>query len=277
MRIEEISSKLVKDANGIYSTASSHDVSYAPYGHAQCFLVEDWSFLFIHRNACIAAMMNNYPFKGTLLDIGGGNGYVSQGLVKRGHEVVLIEPGIVGAYNARTQRGLEHVICSTVESAGFREGAFGALGLFDVIEHIEDDRSFLESLLSLIPVGGRLYLSVPCHSWLWSQADVEAGHFRRHTKKSLGVLLGGIFTIDYLSHIFRPLMPLQFLMRALPYRLGLKKTSLISNEAEHGSERTLPVKVIEKLLKSELRKVSLGKELLYGSSCLVAAHKSADY
>ncbi|MEO8746615.1 MAG: class I SAM-dependent methyltransferase [Rhodanobacter sp.] len=220
-------------------------------------------------------MVSNYPFKGVLLDIGGGNGFVSQKLAQCGHEVVLIEPGIVGAYNARTQRGLEHVVCSTVEDAGFRDGSFGALGLFDVIEHVEDDRTFLKNLLPLLASGGRLYLSVPCHSWLWSRADVEAGHFRRHTRKSLEALLGGLFMIDYLSYFFRPLIPLQFLMRALPYRAGLGRASLVANETEHGSRRTLPVKIIERLLESEARMVSRGRELAYGSSCLVAAHKAA--
>lgn len=276
MRIEEISTNLVKGPHGIYAAASSRDVSYAPDGHAKCFQVEDGSFWFIHRNACIAAMVNNFPFKGALLDVGGGNGYVSQKLAQCGREVVLIEPGTIGAYNARTQRGLEHVACSTVEDAGFREESFGALGLFDVIEHIEDDRSFLESLLPLLPYGGRLYLSVPCHSWLWSRADVEAGHFRRHTKKSLATLLGGIFTIDYLSYFFRPLIPLQFLLRALPYRLGLEKASLIADETEHGSRRTPPVKIITKLLEREARLVSRGSELAYGASCLVAAHKTVE-
>lgn len=274
MRIEDLSDNLVKDSNGIYTTSVKRQVSYAADGHAHCFQVEDGSFWFRHRNACIAAMVHNHPFQGPLLDIGGGNGYVSQRLAREGHEVVLIEPGSTGAHNARSQRGLDHVVCSTVEDAAFHPGSFGALGLFDVMEHIQDDRKFLESVAPLLAPGGMLFLSVPCHSWLWSRADVDAGHFRRHTKQSLQELLSGLFTIDYLSYFFRPLVPLQFLLRSVPYRLGLGADSLLSSEAEHGSSEGVSVKLLNHFLEGEVKLVTRGKSMTYGASCLVAAHRT---
>jgi SAM-dependent methyltransferase len=275
MQIEDISDALTRGAEGIYTTLGSHDVSYAADGHAQCFQVEDGSFWFRHRNACIAAMVRNHPFEGPLLDIGGGNGYVSQQLVRDGNEVVLLEPGPTGAHNARVQRGLDHVVCSTVEDAAFHPGSFGAIGLFDVVEHIQNDRTFLESVSPLLVPGGKIFISVPCHSWLWSKADVEAGHFRRHTKKSLQTLLEGIFSIDYLSYFFRPLVPLQFGIRAAPYRLGLETNDLLSSEAEHGSGNGLSVKIIDRLLAKEVGLVARGKQMGFGASCLVAAHKKS--
>lgn len=273
MRIEELSDTLAKDSNGIYTTAANREVSYAPDGHAHCFQVEDDSFWFRHRNACIAAMIRNHPFEGPLLDIGGGNGYVSQLLVREGYDVALLEPGPTGAHNAFFQRALKHVVCSTVEDAAFHRESFGALGLFDVVEHIQNDRAFLENVSSLLVPGGRIFITVPCHSWLWSRADVEAGHFRRHTRKSLQALLEGIFPIDYLSYFFRPLVPLQFGMRAVPYRLGLGTNSLLSSEAEHGSGNGLSVKILNRLLATEVDLIARGKSMSFGASCLVAAHK----
>lgn len=273
MQIEDLSSTLTRDADGIFSARVNRDVSYAADGHAQCFQVEDRSFWFAHRNDCIAAMVRNHPFRGPLLDIGGGNGYVSQRLAREGHEVVLLEPGATGARNARLQRGLEHVVCATMEDAAFHGGSFGALGLFDVLEHIRDDRDFLKSVLPLLAPGGRLFISVPCHPWLWSKADVEAGHFRRHTRRSLQALLQGLFSIDYLSYFFRPLVPLQFLLRAVPYRLGLDRSSLISNEKEHGSGEGPSVNILNRLLAGEVGQVARGQTMRFGASCLVAAHK----
>jgi SAM-dependent methyltransferase len=271
MQIEAISSRLVRNEEGIYVASNAEAVSYPAEGHAQCFQVEDHSFWFRHRNACIAAMVERQPFAGTLLDIGGGNGYVSQMLASRGHEVVLIEPGEAGARNARLQRGLANVVCSTIEDAQFAPHSFGAIGMFDVIEHIERDRDFITGIASLLKTDGRLYLTVPCHRWLWSQADVEAGHFRRHTLSSLRTLLLGVFEIDYLSYFFEPLIAPQFLLRTLPYRLGLGRNKLLSSESEHGSRQGTMVRMLDRLLAREVDKVAKGEALSFGASCLVAA------
>lgn len=272
MRIEELSNTLVQGPEGIYVASGGHQVSYAEDGHDTCFQVEDHSFWFRHRNNCIAGMVANHPYRGALLDIGGGNGYVARRLVDDGGEVVLLEPGRVGALNAHRARGLEHVVCATLEEAHFRPETFGAMGMFDVIEHIEDDRGFLENVQGLLVQGGRLYLSVPCYQWLWSKADVDAGHFRRHTRTSLEALLGGLFRIDYLTYFFRPLVVPQYLMRALPYKLGLfQGQGVLSTEAEHGAGNGLATRAISRLLAGEARRIARNERIGLGASCLVAA------
>lgn len=277
MRIEDISTSLQLDKDGVYVSAGPTEVSYATHGHASCYGVEDRSFWFHHRNDCIAAMVRNHPpADKRLLDIGGGNGFVAQRLAAEGYEVVLIEPGIEGARNARTKRGLQHVVCSRIEDAGFFPGSFSGIGMFDVIEHIDHDREFLERLQPLLTPGGRLYLTVPCHQWLWSQADVEAGHFRRHTRASLEALLDGLYTIDYLSFFFRPLVLPQYLVRALPHRLGIgRRKALLSSEAEHGTATggltAMAVRAMNVILAAEARTVAADDSLGFGASCLVAA------
>lgn len=272
MQIESISTNLTLNVEGIYVTMASHGVSYPAQGHAECFQLEDRSFWFKHRNACIAAMIARHPFTGTLLDIGGGNGFVAQKLAVQGHEVVLIEPGHTGALNAHRHRGLKNVVCATIEEAGFAPRSFGAMGMFDVIEHIDDDRAFLAGIALLLKPGGRVYLTVPCHNWLWSQADVDAGHFRRHTEQSLRSLLGDLFHIDYLSYFFRPLVLPQYLLRALPYRLGMGRNKVLSNDSEHGSDNGLVTRLISKLLEKEVNLIADGRPMTVGASCLVAAH-----
>lgn len=212
------------------------------------------------------------PPAGTILDLGGGNGFVARRLVDEGFDVVLLEPGVTGARNARSHRQLEKVVCASVESAGFPEGAFSAIGMFDVIEHIRDDASFLERIRPLLAPSGKLYLTVPCHNWLWSQADVSAGHFRRHNSESLQSLLAPGFRIDYLSYIFAPLVAPQFLLRAVPHRLGLERkgTSVVSSESEHGTKGGVAVRLVERLLEREAAKVARGERIAFGASCLIA-------
>ncbi len=272
MRIEDISSGLTQNAHGIYVSAKSGEVSYSETGHSDCFQVEDESFWFKHRNDCIATMIARYPYSDMLLDIGGGNGYVSQRLIAEGRDVMLIEPGQTGAHNARTRRGIESVICAMLGDANFKPHTFGAMGMFDVLEHIEDDRAFLAEIAPLLIPGGQLYLTIPCHSWLWSQADVAAGHFRRHTERSLRELLGEHFVIDYMSYFFRPLVLPLWLLRALPYRLGFGRHQALSTEAEHGANQGIMVSLMTQLLQPEIGHVRRGERMAFGASCLVAAH-----
>jgi len=273
MRIEEISPSLNRNEEGFYVSDKAASVSYSTDGHTECFGVEDTSFWFRHRNECIAALLGRHPFSdGPMLDLGGGNGYVAQRIQADGMEVVLLEPGETGARNARIHRHLDHVVCSTVENAGFQPASFGGIGMFDVIEHIEDDRGFLERIAPLLVPGGRLYLSVPCHQWLWSQADVDAGHFRRHTLDTLEKLLAGLFRIDYMTYFFKPLVAPQYLVRALPYQLGIgRDKGMLSTETEHGADNGIAVRIMHRMLEPEVAAIASGRRIKYGASGLVAA------
>lgn len=160
--------------DGLWWPRSRSRVDYPDEGNAFCFQVEDQSFWFQHRNRCILAAVARFPPPGPVFDIGGGNGFVARALTQAGHPAVVVEPGPVGARNAQA-RGLSPVICSTLDDAGFHPGALPAAGLFDVLEHIEDDRGVLRRLASLVRPGGRLYVTVPAYQWLWSGEDVLGG------------------------------------------------------------------------------------------------------
>jgi SAM-dependent methyltransferase len=160
---------------------------------------------------------------GTIFEIGGGNGIVSLGLVNAGFDVALLEPGNVGAINAK-KRGLKNVICATTDTAKLKQYSLPAVGLFDVIEHIEDDFAFLQSIRNLMKKGGRLYATVPSYSLLWSEEDVFAGHFRRYALEDISkVLECAGFQVEFSSYIFRFLPIPIFLFRTLPYKIGLSK------------------------------------------------------
>ena len=55
----------------------------------------------------------------------------------------------------------------------------------EVLEHIEDDVSFLENINRLADENAVLILTVPLDMRLWSKADEDAGHFRRYTKQEI--------------------------------------------------------------------------------------------
>jgi hypothetical protein len=93
--IHDIAPTLKKADNGIWYSPEESSISYPADGNDSCFSVEDRSFWFKHRNACIAGMVSAFPpgDRGPIYDIGGGNGFVSLGLANAGFDVVLVEPG----------------------------------------------------------------------------------------------------------------------------------------------------------------------------------------
>lgn len=286
--INSISTGLALSDDEIWYSSACESISYPPCAHYNCCGLEDNSFWFRHRNECIIAAVRSFPpgNAGPIFDVGGGNGFVSIGLINHGFDVVLVEPGKQGAFNAK-KRGVKNVICATTYSAEFREGSLPSVGLFDVIEHIEDDVSFLRSIGDLMPEGGRLYATVPSYSFLWSHQDIGAGHFRRYTLSAITKVLDKAgFQVEFSTYIFR-FLPLPILLfRTLPYRLGITqnrprgskiekqaKTKKVSSNAsrDHATEGGFAVSLLNSLLKREVANINTKRKMRFGGSCLVVA------
>lgn len=265
--------------DGIWYSADVPSVSYPTHGNDACLAIEDGSFWFRHRNNCIVSVVEAFPpdGNGTIFDIGGGNGFVSMGLAGAGFEVAIVEPGKAGAANAR-KRGVKDVICATADTAHFKPQSLPAVGLFDVIEHVEDDSAFLGAIRRLMKPNGRLYATVPAYSFLWSAEDVEAGHYRRYTRASIGsVLESAGFRVEFSSHIFR-LLPLPILlMRTLPHRLGLAKSARKADAGsrDHAVDGGIAVRVMNALLETEVENLKNRKPMAFGGSCLLVARNPA--
>lgn len=261
----------------IWTAKSKPKISYPDEANEMCFHIEENSYWFRHRNNCIIEAVKQFPPKGLFFDIGGGNGFVAKELEENGIETVLVEPGENGVTNAR-KRGLRHIICAALENAGFKFHTLSTVGLFDVVEHIEDDKTFLKLVFDLLQPGGRLYLTVPAFNFLWSGEDDYAGHFRRYTCESLRKILQEIgFHVEYATYIFSILPVPIFLLRSLPGRLKLiqKRNSEENHKREHSQPGGMMGKLLAKTLKLELKRIKHKKMIPCGSSCLIAATHDA--
>lgn len=250
-------------------------VSYPADGNAVCFQLEDGSFWFRHRNRCIAAAVAQFPPAGYILDIGGGNGFVARALIDAGYPTTLLEPGAEGAVNARTRRQIPDVIHATLEDAGLAAASVPAAGLFDVIEHIKDDQAFIARLAQLLQPGAMVYVTVPAHQWLWSETDVDAGHFRRYSTRQLRARFEeqGL-TVQYETYFFEILLPPFLLMRTLPYRLGMTKhRSAGDYQQEHTAGGGRLSSWLQALLAWEVGAISRRQTMTTGTSCLLVARK----
>lgn len=267
---------LTQGDDEIWYAGQAADVSYPKEGHNSHLAVEDHSFWFLHRNACIVELVRRHPPQegAPIFDIGGGNGFVSLGLERAGFESILVEPGASGARNAKL-RGIRTVICSTAEQAGFEPESLPAAGLFDVVEHVEDDGALLESIFGLLQPGGLIYLTVPAYSWLWSQADVEAGHFRRYTRGTIVSRLQHVgFDVQFASYFFQ-ILPLPILLlRSVPYRLGVRGShDQARTKRDHKAPGGFVSSAMKHLQERETRRINTGKPMRFGGSIIVAARK----
>ena len=251
-------------------------VSYPADGNAVFCQLEDDSVWFRHRNRCITAVVGQFPPAGPILDIGGGNGVVARALIDAGHPTSLLEPGAVGAANARQRRNIPDVINTTLEDAGLPQASVAAAGLFDVVEHIQDDRGFVAELRDLLKPGGLVYVTVPAHQWLWSAADVDAGHYRRYSTGGLRALFESAgFEVQYATYFFEMLIVPLFLMRTLPSAIGVSKRLAASDYVEHAAGGRRLSAWLQALMAHEVRAIERQRTLMTGTSCLLVARKPA--
>jgi SAM-dependent methyltransferase len=94
---------------------------------------------------------------------------------------------------------------------------FDLLILFDVLEHIPDERQFLESVKFHLKDSGTLLINVPAHAFFHSDYDLAAGHLRRYSAKQLAkVTEESGFKTRAVTYWGLPLVPLLLARKAIP-------------------------------------------------------------
>lgn len=259
---------------GIWFARHRAAVSYPAGGNAACLQIEDGSFWFRHRNRCIVKVVERFRPSGPLLDIGGGNGYVARGLQQAGVACVMVEPGLDGALAAHA-RGVEPVVCARLEDAGFPAEAFAAAGLFDVLEHIEDESSALNEIRTLLAPSGRLFVTVPAFQTLFSADDVAAGHYRRYSPSRLAeVLRRAGFRMEYETCLFWPLPLPVLLFRTLPSWLGRRDGANPEQATAEHAPSGIVARLMERALDGEYAVIAQGGRIFVGGSCLAVATRA---
>jgi SAM-dependent methyltransferase len=274
MNLLEIAPGLEPHPSGYWTAQDdAAAVSYPEEASDFCHSLEARSFWFAHRNAAILSAVRHYPpSDGPVLDVGAGNGFVSMALQDAGFPTVAIEPSAAGVRNAAA-RGVTHVVRGTLPSPAFAPGIAGAVGLFDVIEHLPDDRVYLASLPPYLKARGRLYVTVPAYQWLWSDDDDTAGHYRRYTARSLRLVLESAgFDVDYIGYLFWWLPPLTFVTRTVASKLRrLTGKPFVASAGEHTAGSELVRAMLAWSFAMEIPLIAKGIRVPIGTSCLAVA------
>ncbi len=176
--------------------------------------VENNHFWFICRKARILTVVKKYiSQKSSFLEMGAGTGNVSLEILKADYDVSVSDIYTNGLRYAK-QYGIINCYQFDLFNPPFAEH-FDSVGMFDVLEHLENDLLALQMVHSILHVHGKIILTVPAFQWLWSRADI-CGHKRRYTIKTLkDVVSKAGFTIHYARYFFAGILPLLLLRHFL--------------------------------------------------------------
>jgi 2-polyprenyl-3-methyl-5-hydroxy-6-metoxy-1,4-benzoquinol methylase len=166
----------------------------------------------------VAKILTTHTHGIDIVDIGAGSGVFSDGLIDRfSHRIrgvvrVDLHYAEVGQIqDTRLARGVIEVrrdLPDTINGA--------VVLLMDVLEHVPDDRGFLESVVATCTGRNRVFITVPAFESLWSGKDEFLGHYRRYSLAALRSMATACHvTITRAYYMFGVFLPAAYLARRL--------------------------------------------------------------
>ena len=179
------------------------DNEYDRMAEVEC---DSWWFRARRRilNQAIGRM--SLPPNPRIADIGCGTGGNLPMLSRHGY-VTGVEASPRAATLARDATGLA-VLTASAEATGLPDEAFQLVTMFDVLEHLEDERPALREVTRILAPGGHFLFTVPAFMMLWSGHDEALHHHRRYRRSQLRKLIEDAgLSVDWLSYYNTSLFP----------------------------------------------------------------------
>ena len=247
--------------------------------HDELARVEDRHFWFRGRNVLVSKLIKKLSSglePGYLvLEVGCGTGIVLNVLRKAcaGGLVVGMDRYFDGLRHAKS-RSAGPLVQGDARSLPFGK-KFDLIGMFDVLEHIPEEREMLLSLREMLAPGAKLILTVPAHEFLWSHFDEAAHHCRRYSPAQIRTrLVETGFAIDFLSQFMACIFPLVWVFR----KVGGLRGPVGPEEAKKQALQEFRVVpgingVLASLINLEARWIARGHRLPFGTSLVVVARR----
>jgi len=167
--------------------------------------------------------------KGTVAEIGPGNGSLCEKYNTYCDNVVLFEPSKNLFKNLETKFQSDEKIKINNSEFSSSNKKFDCFLLMDVVEHIENPQTLIKSLYDSLNENGKILINVPAFQHLYSKFDEDVGHFKRYTKSSFVKELLLIkpkkvkmFYYDFLGYFLSLVSQLLFLV-SKKYKKNYKK------------------------------------------------------
>lgn len=186
--------------------------------NAQC---ETRHFWFLGRNAVVRRLVLTHLARNSrFLEIGCGTGNMMRVLGALGYGVEGTDVSVEALRIAKAHHAARYYEAD-INRLPFIEH-YPAAGLFDVLEHMNDDAHALAMIRQALEPGGLLFLTVPAGAHLYSSYDELLCHKRRYDLAPLLALLSSAgFSIIKASHFFFFLYPLMAMARRTRHSKGI--------------------------------------------------------
>ena len=156
----------------LIETAGSKEIQRHPWEVARAHFFEKCLKNALHKNQAKS-----------LLDIGGGDGFMAHNLGQAFKELAIVCWDI--NYDAAYLSKMAAAYPKITFTKECPQEKFEMLMLLDVLEHVEDDVAFLSELVQQrLLAGGEVLVSVPAWPLLFSSHDTHLKHCRRYTPKT---------------------------------------------------------------------------------------------
>ncbi|MEO8664100.1 MAG: class I SAM-dependent methyltransferase [Ignavibacteria bacterium] len=241
------------------------------------FRVEEKNFWFRSRNRIIKHLFKKYlgtDKERNILEIGCGTGFVLKGLSEyKNYNLTGAEIHLAGLKYARMRLPGAEFIQVDATRMPF-ENQFDAIGTFDVLEHISEDRLVMKNIFKALKPGGLFFITVPQHQFMWSAADDIAFHKRRYSRKELaGKIKDSGFSVEYTGSFVTSLFPAMYLSRV--HKKYFTKEEEINLEKNSELELSPGINsIFEKIMKLDELMIRSNLSLPFGGSLVMVARKS---
>lgn len=149
-----------------------------------------------------------------MLDVGSGTGAVPAHFSRFGW-ICATDRSLDAMRFART-RNVRAAVVSDAAVLPFADSSVDLALAFDVIEHVEDDRSMMAEVRRVLRPGGAVAIHVPAWPSLFSRHDELLQHKRRYTRGGLRTLVEKSgFALEYLGWASAAILPPAFLLRGI--------------------------------------------------------------
>ncbi len=155
------------------------------------FSIEAGNFWFESRNRLVIWALQHYfpamtgPTR--FLEIGCGTGFVASSIHRAFPAIDLVGSEVFSQGLTYAQQRLPDATLLQMDARKipFAE-EFDFVGIFDVLEHIMEDKLVLSQIFQALKPGAGLIITVPQHRFLWSVVDEYGHHCRRYTPTEPG-------------------------------------------------------------------------------------------